>query len=353
MRVPSHRISIPALLETGAGTLAHIGTMLKKAGISNVVLVFGEGIKELFGDIIINSLNKSSINTLSAFENNDINIENVTHIAFQVPAGTQAVIGVGGGKALDTAKYMSFLNNIQFISIPTSASNDGFSSSTCSFLINGKRKSVPAKMPYGIIVDFDVIKSSPEKFIYSGVGDLLSKITALHDWELEEEKGITVMDGFAAMIARKSVNSFIRMEGYSIRNELFLEELIESLVMSGVSMEIAGNSAPASGSEHLISHALDEVLDLPQLHGVQVGIATYIMSLVQENDHEKIKKIFHDTGFLSYVKELGMKKDDFQRAIERAPFIKPDRCTYIHIPENREKARKFLEEDDLLKEILV
>jgi len=353
MRVSSHRISIPSLLETGVGTLAHTGIMLKKAGISNVVLVFGEGIRELFGDAIINSLNENSINILNSFENNDINIENVTHIAFQVPSITQAVIGAGGGKALDTAKYMSFLNNIQFISIPTAASNDGFASSTCSFLINGKRKSVPAKMPYGIIVDFDVIKSSPEKFIYSGIGDLISKITALHDWELEEEKGITVRDGFAAMIARKSVNSFIRMECRDIRNEVFLEELVESLVMNGVSVEIAGNSAPASGSEHLISHALDEFLDCPQLHGVQVGIATYIMSLVQNNKHQRIQTIFNETGFTRYVKEIGMKGEDFKKAIDMAPSIKPDRFTCLHISENRELAKRVIDQDEFLKNILV
>ncbi|MGE5472656.1 MAG: iron-containing alcohol dehydrogenase family protein [Ignavibacteriales bacterium] len=353
MKVPSHRISIPSLLEIGRGTFYNIGGMLKRVGILNVVLVFGEGIRNLFGDVIVNSIKQNEINILNTFDNDNIEIENVTHMAFQVPSRTQAVLGIGGGKALDTAKYMSFLNNIQFISIPTSASNDGFASSTCSFFINGKRKSVPAKMPYGIIVDIDILKSSPEKFIYSGIGDLLSKITALRDWDFEEEKGKTVTDGFASIIAEKSVNSFVRMDCSDIKNEFFLEELVESLVMSGVSMEIAGNSAPASGSEHLISHALDEILDIPQLHGVQVGIATYIMSVIQDNRHEKILKIFNETGFTNYVKELGMKAEDFKKAIDTAPSIKPDRVTFLHIPENREKAKEIIDNNEFLKNIFV
>jgi len=353
MKVSSHRISIPSLLEIGAGTLANIGKMLKRVGIINVVMVFGDGIRNLFGDIIINSLNENSINVLNTFDNNNIEIENVTRIAFQIPSGTQAVIGVGGGKAIDTAKYMSFLNNVQFISVPTSVSNDGFASSTCSFFINGKRKSVPAKMPYGIIVDIDVIKGSPEKFIYSGIGDLISKITSLYDWKFEEENGITVIDGFAATIARKSVNSFIRMECTNIRSEVFLEELVESLIMSGVSVEIAGNSAPASGSEHLISHALDESIDSPQLHGVQVGIGTYIMSVVQKNNHQRIQTIFNQTGFTNYAKGVGMRAEDFKKAIDIAPSIKPDRLTFLHIPENRDLAKKVIDQDEFLKNILV
>lgn len=333
--------------------LSETGEILKRAGISNIVLVFGEGIKSLFGEKIIQSLNQNSVYVLDIIENDDIDIENVIRIAFRISAKAEAVIGIGGGKAIDTAKYIAFLNNIQFISIPTSASNDGFSSSTCSFLINGKRKSVPAKMPYGIIVDIDVIKSSPEKFIYSGIGDLLSKITALHDWRFEEKNGRTVMDGFASMIARKSVNSFIRMECTDIRNSSFLIELVESLVMSGVSVEIAGNSAPASGSEHLISHALDEILDCPQLHGIQVGLAAYIMSRVQNNNWENIREILSRTGFESYVNGIGMKTEDFERAIDIAPSIKPDRFTYIHISENREAAKRIVNEDEFLKNILV
>lgn len=351
MRFPSHRISIPSLLEIGSGTFAKTGNMLKKVGISNVVLIFGEGIRNLFGNVIINSLKENSIDILSIFDNDNIEIENITQMAFQVPPRTQAILGIGGGKALDTAKYMSFLNNVQFISIPTAASNDGLASSTCSFLINGKRKSVPAKMPYGIIVDIDVIKGSPEKFIYSGIGDLLSKITALRDWNFEEAKGKTVTDGFAWIIAEKSVNSFVRMDCSDIKNELFLEELVESLVMSGVSMEIAGNSAPASGSEHLISHALDEILEIPQLHGVQVGIATYIMSVIQDNKYQQIRAIFNKTGFTNYVKGLGMKAEDFKKAIDMAPSIKPDRLTYLHMPENRELAKRVIDQDEFLKDI--
>ena len=67
--------------------------------------------------------------------------------------------------------------------------------------------------------------------------------------------------------------------------------------MSGIANEIAGSSAPTSGSEHLISHALDKILEHPQLHGIQVGIATYIMSVVQNHRYVRVCTVLKRTGF--------------------------------------------------------
>ena len=97
--------------------------------------------------------------------------------------------------------------------------------------------------------------------------------------KLEEDLGYTEVNDFAFMIAKKAVNSFVRTPFESIEDDLFLKELLDSLAMSGVANEIAGSSAPTSGSEHMISHALDSFLERPQLHGIQVGVGTLLMVL--------------------------------------------------------------------------
>lgn len=121
--------------------------------------------------------------------------------------------------------------------------------------------------------------------------------------------------------------------------------------MSGVANEIAGNSAPTSGSEHLISHALDKLLEVPQLHGIQVGIATYLMSLVQNHRYKRVHTIFTDTGFFDYVETLELDVNDYENAIDLAPSIKPFRHTYIHLEEYREQAKELLYNDAVLKRI--
>lgn len=353
MKAITHKISIPVLLEVGPEKLGHIGSYISKAGFTKIVLFFGEGIYQLFGPTVINSLrHEPQLCLLRRYDFDDIMLSRVMEVAFALPRETEAVVGIGGGKVLDAAKYVAFLNNLPFISIPTSTSHDGFASSGCSLVINGKRTSVHARMPYGIIVDLSVVKAAPAKFIYSGIGDLISKITAVYDWEFEERHGRTTVVDFAVMIAKKSVNSIVRMPFSSIYEYFFLKELVDSLTMSGIAMEIAGNSAPASGSEHLISHALDQLLDNPQLHGIQVGMATYIMSKVQNHRYQRVATFLQTTGFFDYAGTLGLQAKDYAEAIDAAPAIKPDRYTYIHLPENREKAKRLLQEDEILLKIL-
>lgn len=353
MKTTTHKIAIPSILEVGKGYLNNVGNLIKKGDFKKVSLYYGDGIYDLFGNEINNSLKAADIEISDINTPKDINFENIAIKAFDISNDVDALIAIGGGKVIDAVKYMSFLRKLPFISIPTSTSNDGFASSNASINVGGKRLSLNAKTPYGIIVDIDVIKSAPEKFIYSGIGDLVSNITAIHDWLFEESNDKTTIDDFAAMISKKAVNSFVRTDFQTIKDDIFLKELVDSLILDGIAMEIAGNSSPASGSEHLISHALDSILEEPQLHGIQVGIATYIMAKVQNHRFERIIKVFNKTGFFDYTKTLKMKKEDFMKAIEIAPSIKPNRYTYIHIEENRKRAVEIVEKDEILNTILI
>ena len=97
---------------------------------------------------------------------------------------------------------------------------------------------------------------------------------------------------------------------------------------------------------------LSKMLETPQLHGIQVGVATYIMSLVQNHRYKRVNTIFTDTGFWDYVETLGLKREDYERAIDLAPSIKPYRHTYLHEEKYRERAKQLLREDEVLKRIL-
>lgn len=163
----------------------------------------GNGLIDMFGDTIMKSLTDAGITVLEYSELDTVEIDDIITLAFDVPNKAKAVVSVGGGKVIDAGKYAAFLRNLPFISVPTSSSSDGFSSASASLLVHGKRTSVPAKLAHGIIVDTQVIRTAPEKFIYSGIGDMVSKITALYDWIFEEAHGAGVVNDFAVMVAKR------------------------------------------------------------------------------------------------------------------------------------------------------
>lgn len=344
-------INIPTLLKIEAGALSNIGDFLASSGLKKVVIYFGNGLIDMFGTQVMDSLRQAEVEVLEYRELDTVDINDIMSLAFALPIHTQAIIGLGGGKVIDAAKYACYLKKLPFISVPTSSSSDGFSSASASLIINGRRHSVPAKLAYGIIVDTEVIKSAPDKFLYSGIGDMISKITALYDWIYEEKNGYDTVNDFALMIAKKAVNSFVRTPFNNIHEPLFLKELLDSLAMSGIANEIAGSSAPTSGSEHLISHALDKILERPELHGIQVGIATYLMAVVQNHRYKRVDTMFTDTGFWNYVETLNLNVEDYEKAIDLAPSIKPYRYTYLHNEEYREQAKKVLREDAKLRKV--
>ena len=344
-------IAIPSLLKVEKGALNNIGKYLNDNGLNKVVIYFGNGLIDMFGSVVMQSLHSAGVEVIEYQELDTVNLDDITKLAFAHPNQTQAIVGIGGGKVIDAAKYSGYLRRLPFVSVPTSSSSDGFASSSASLIIDGHRSSVPARMAYGIIVDADIIRSAPEKFLYSGIGDMVSKVTATFDWEYEESKGAAKVNDCSMMIAQKAVNSFIRTPFDSIHDDMFLDELLDSLAISGIANEIAGSSAPTSGSEHLISHALDKKSQAPQLHGIQVGIATYIMSIVQNNRVDEIREFLSKTGFFGYVEGLDLSIDDYINAIDEAPSVKPFRHTYLHEEVYRNRAKEILTSDSILKKI--
>ncbi len=347
----SSQISIPTILKIGSGTLDKIATYMKGAGLNSAVVYFGNGLIDMFGSTVLTSFDEAGVKIMEYCELDSTNIEDIIDLAFSIDAKTEAIVGIGGGKVIDVAKYAAYLRKLPFISVPTSASSDGFSSASASLIVNERRTSVPAKLAYGIVVDTDVLKSAPERFLFSGIGDLVSKITAIYDWVYEDRMGYTTVNDFAIMIAKKAVNSFVRTPYEDIHDDIFLRELVDSLAMSGIANEIAGSSAPTSGSEHLISHALDKLLEVPQLHGVQVGIATYLMAKVHDHRYQRIDKVFTDTGFWDFVSTLDLNREDYENAIDLAPSIKPHRHVYLHEEKYRDLAKDILWNDDRLKKV--
>jgi glycerol-1-phosphate dehydrogenase [NAD(P)+] len=116
----AHKISIPSILEVGKNNINNIGDLIKKAAFQKVSIYFGEGIYELFGENIIKSIKKVNIEVSKIETVTTLDFEEIGVKSFEISNDVDALIGIGGGKAIDAVKYMSFLTKLPFVSIPTS-----------------------------------------------------------------------------------------------------------------------------------------------------------------------------------------------------------------------------------------
>ena len=116
-------------------------------------------------------------------------------------------------------------------------------------------------------------------------------------------------------------------------------------MLNGIAMEICGSSRPASGSEHLISHALDASSARPRLHGLQVGVATYVASRLQGRQSATIADLFAKTGFWDAVRNDPFSKKEWLEAVRLAPTIKENYFTVLSLRDCLPEVRQILEED--------
>ena len=166
------------------------------------------------------------------------------------------VIGFGGGTVLDLAKFAAFVSKSTLISLPTTLSNDSLASPVAVLGTEGKaRKTFKCTIPHAILVDVNTIVSAPERQLLSGVGDSVSKYTALVDWKKAYDKGLEHVDDFAYMISKMAFNSIAYNDMKELKSKDFIKRLTQALVMGGLAMEIAGSSRPNSGSEHLLLYS--------------------------------------------------------------------------------------------------
>lgn len=335
-------ITIPSLLRIKPGALAKLGKYLRNSGYLKIGLFTSDGIRGVVEPALSVSLDSSEIKIVYAETVTDNRIEDVFESAFAVPQGVDALVAVGGGKAIDFCKYIAFISHLPLVAVPTSLSNDGFCSPVSSLYVKGRRSSLHTKIPEGVVVDTALAAGAPPRFLYSGMGDLISNITAVRDWKLAfYEQGEKVND-FAVLTALQAADNLLNLPVKEVTSEAFVRTLAGGLVMSGVAMEVSGSSRPSSGSDHLLSHAYDLLAKKPSLHGIQVGVATCGVAVLQQNRAEEFRDFVEKTGFAEHVRQNPLERDAFLKAIENAPAVKQNFWSVLSLAENRAALEKLV-----------
>ena len=339
-------ISVPDLVRIKPGALGRLGLYLRRGGQRRTLVLTSQGLPPAVTATLLAGFEAEGIEAAALREVADNRFEDAAAAFATLPGKLQAVVGVGGGKALDMAKYLAFLARLPYFAVPTSLSNDGFCSPQSSLTMAGARRSLAAALPQGVVIDTDVCLLAPRLLWLSGVGDLASKLTAVFDWKLAFHHRHEPVDDLAALLSDATVHQFMDNPSFDAKG---MELLGTALMLNGIAMEICGSSRPASGSEHLISHALDASSARPRLHGLQVGVASYIVSRLQGGVQTgNLAGLFEATGFFAAVRADPFSRGEWLAAVQYAPSIKDDYFTVLSLRDCLGEVRAIIDNDPRL-----
>ncbi|MDD1710980.1 MAG: NAD(P)-dependent glycerol-1-phosphate dehydrogenase, partial [Methanoregulaceae archaeon] len=253
------------------------------------------------------------------------------------------IIGVGGGRVIDTAKIVSYNLDRQFISVPTAASHDGIASARASVPMVEGSVSLEAHPPIAIVADTGVIAQAPHRLLAAGCADIISNYTACLDWEFAHRiKGEPVSE-YAIALSRMTAELLMK-NAAAIKpcQEESAWFVIKALVSSGVAMSIAGSSRPGSGGEHKFGHALERLAPGKALHGEACGIGTIITMYLHGGNWREIRDALRKVGAPTTPKEVGIPDEIAVEALLAAKDIRPERFTILDMGLSRESAEHLV-----------
>ena len=206
----------------------------------------------------------------------------------------EVVYGIGGGLAIDTAKYVASANGLPLVALPTILSTDAFLTKATGVRENGCVRYLPSKAPDTVIVDMDILCNAPAPIRTSGAADVLSIATAIWDWQEAEKMGVNPPNQRLTPQAIDMANSLLQTLLDNAREigrgtPTGLKLLLDLLCMEVQLCYLCGHSRVEEGSEHYFAYAIEDHLTSATettnggtfLHGELVGLGILLMAVLQ------------------------------------------------------------------------
>ncbi len=280
----------------------------------------------------------------------------------QMSEDVDLIVGVGSGVINDMSRYISYKRKISYYIVATAPSMDGYASTVAAMLFGGMKTTLPSHTPKAIFAVSDVIRNAPMEMLQAGYGDIVGKFSSLNDWKLG---ALLYNEYYCQKVYDILYATAIRVrdlaEGILARDAEAVDALMEALVVAGITIAYVGNSRPASGSEHHLSHFF-EITGLQENkpyfdHGLDVlysSVITAKMRTAIAKAHpvrrvidkvrweEEIRRVYTGSaeGVFALQKEYGMyERDDFSIIEEKWDEI----CDLMNEAPNSDEAEKLVE----------
>lgn len=256
---------------------------MKEFGFSSAYLVSDSITYKIAGEKCMDILTKAGIKAkIIQLTHMGFDEATVGELVIHMPGDCDLVIAVGTGTINDMTRYFSFKMGRPFFTVATAAPMDGFASSIAAIYVNNLKTTFQAQTPAAIIGDTEILKGAPYGMIAAGLGDLIGKSTCLCDWRLAHIiTGEHICENIIHLV-ESNVNQVLKnARAAKDRDPKVLGDIMEGLVLAGVAMSLYGDSRPASGCEHHISHYWETIFaqrgQRPAPHGAQVSVGTVLI----------------------------------------------------------------------------
>ncbi len=321
-------VPAPLAVDVRRGAIADLGPLLADRRIATegrVAVVVGPGVH---GDDVATRL---AIGEAELFRVEDGTVDSAVGLGKALRAGSyEAVAGIGGGRTIDVTKFAANMAGIPMVSVATNLAHDGIASPTCSLAHESGKGSYGVAPPVAVVVDLDSVHAAPDRQVRAGIGDVVSNLSAIADWELAAADTGERIDGLAVTLARTAAQAVLHQPG-TIASDEFLTVLAEALILSGMAMTVAGSSRPCSGGDHEILHAIDKLYPDAGTHGELAGVGALFCAQLRGDagQAELVSACLTRHNLPRSPADLGLSAAEFTKAVVCAPGMRPGRYTIL------------------------
>ncbi|MCP4384630.1 MAG: iron-containing alcohol dehydrogenase [Hyphomicrobiales bacterium] len=252
-----------------------------------------------------------------------------------VAADVRSIVGLGGGQAIDAAKYFAWRAGKPLFQFPTSLSVDAVFGHRAGVREDSLVRYVGWAVPESVYIDLDIIESAPRQLNLGGLGDVFCFITGVMDWRYATAKGKCEAkwpydESLAAISLAKAQAALDAMDDIRALNDRGVAVMVDALRWGGASYHAAGwNPRHIEGVEHFIFYALEAGTGRKFLHGQAVCLGLVLGCMMHDQRADEMLAAVHSVGIDIRPEAMAISWDDVGRAMKTLrAFVREEKLAY-------------------------
>ena len=232
-----------------------------------------------------------------------------------------AVVGIGGGQAVDAAKFFSWKSNAKLFQVPTSMSVNAAFGHRFAARIDGNINYIGWTTPEAVYVDFDIIKNAPKLFNRSGICEIMCYHTAHLDWKYADKVGKCekkwAYDQQAVNEAKSVLDYMLEgIDDIKEVNDNGIIRLMNANSWGGPAFHNFGwNPRPIEGTDHFVFYSLEYHTKKSYIHGQPVNMGVYVGSLLHNSKAEEMLDYIIRAGVDIRPESMGITWEEMGNAL--------------------------------------